>query len=385
MHFIYFPFVVSIVYIDGLISRGNRVIYFSLGKSVYFRHRHFYESINGGEPTCIDDDIPFDIPDSWEWVKLSSIADVKGGKRIPAGMQTTTEKTAHVYIRVADMVNGTISDRNLVYITEEVFQKISRYTISKNDLYLTIAGTIGKAGVVPELLDGMNLTENAVKITNISVNKNFLLQLLQSDFCQSQFVDKTTCVAQPKLAIERILSVMLPIPPPNEQNRILDAVSNRFKKLNVIIDSRRKYKRILSETPTSLRQQLIQAAIQGRLVPQNPDDEPASALLKRIAQERTAKLGKKAAKSMSRIERRGSKTRHEEWVLFEADIANASPELQHVYAALRDEDGVVKSAKDSLGISSDETMYRRKEALEAQARRKGWGCDDGQLVMRRER
>lgn len=78
-------------------------------------------------------------------------------------------------------------------------------------------------------------------------------------------------------------------------------------------------------------------------------------------------------------------SRHEEWVLFEADIANASPELQHVYAALRDEDGVVKSAKDSLGISSDETMYRRKEALEAQARRKGWGCDDGQLVMRRER
>ena len=206
------------------------------------------------------------------------------------------------------MVNGTISDRNLVYITEEVFQKISRYTISKNDLYLTIAGTIGKAGVVPEQLDGMNLTENAVKITNISVNKDFLLQLLQSDFCQSQFVDKTTCVAQPKLAIERILSVMLPIPPPNEQNRILDSVSNRFKKLNAIIDSRRKYKRILSETPTSLRQQLIQAAIQGRLVSQNPDDEPASVLLKRIAQERTAKLGKKAAKSMSRIERRGSKT-----------------------------------------------------------------------------
>lgn len=78
-------------------------------------------------------------------------------------------------------------------------------------------------------------------------------------------------------------------------------------------------------------------------------------------------------------------SRQEEWELFEADMASESPELQHVYVALRDEDGVIRRAMRSLDIPSDGSMDRRREALEALARRKGWGCDDGQLVMRSKR
>ena len=78
-------------------------------------------------------------------------------------------------------------------------------------------------------------------------------------------------------------------------------------------------------------------------------------------------------------------SRQEEWELFEKDMTSESPELQHVYAALRDEDGVISSAKRSLGIPSDGSMDRRREALEALVRRKGWGCDNGRLVMRRIR
>lgn len=78
-------------------------------------------------------------------------------------------------------------------------------------------------------------------------------------------------------------------------------------------------------------------------------------------------------------------SRQEEWELFEADMASESPELQHVYVALRDEDGVIRRAMRSLDIPSDGSMDRRREDLEALARRKGWGCDDGQLVMRSKR
>lgn len=74
---------------------------------------------------------------------------------------------------------------------------------------------------------------------------------------------------------------MLPLPPTYEQKETLEAVTNRFKKINIIADSRKRYKRIFAETPTSLRQKLIQAAIQGQLVPQNPNDESASVLLDR--------------------------------------------------------------------------------------------------------
>ena len=190
------------------------------------RDRGTFQILPEGKEIDITKEIPFDIPDSWEWCRLGSIVDVKGGKRVPVGMSTTTEKTEHIYIRVSDMTNHTISDKNLVYVSEEVYSKISAYTISKDDLYLTIAGTIGKVGIVPEKFDGMNLTENAVKITSIPIEKRFLLNLLMSDLCVSQFNEKTNQVAQPKLAIQRILSVLIPIPPKEEQIRISDALEN---------------------------------------------------------------------------------------------------------------------------------------------------------------
>ena len=183
-------------------------------------HPTYHEVFSDGSEKEISEEIPFSIPANWQWTRLGTIADVKGGKRIPSGMHTTSDKTAHVYIRVADMIKGSISDNNLVYISDDVFKKISRYTISKDDLYLTIAGTIGKAGIVPDFFDGMNLTENAVKITNFSLNKQFLLFLLISECCKSQFTAKTTCVAQPKLAIERIVTTLLPIPPLKEQEKV---------------------------------------------------------------------------------------------------------------------------------------------------------------------
>ena len=112
----------------------------------------------------------------------------------------------------------------------------------------------------------------------------------------------------PSIRSENIEDFLYPIPPLSEQQEIVKAFNEVEYKLDTLQQSRQHYKRILSETPTSLRQQLVQSAIQGQLVPQNPNDEPASVLLERVAQERALKLGKKAAKSMSRIVRRGSKT-----------------------------------------------------------------------------
>ena len=107
---------------------------------------------------CIEDEIPFELPDGWAWCRIRNIASVKGGKRLPKGESFSDNVTDHVYIRVTDMKNRTINTFGLKYISEEVFAKIQSYTIGKNDLYVTIAGTIGVVGEVPEILDGMNLT-----------------------------------------------------------------------------------------------------------------------------------------------------------------------------------------------------------------------------------
>ena len=190
-------------------------------ESVIFRRDNsHYEKLNGVE-RCIDDEIPFEIPDSWGWTRLGKIMMVKGGKRLPKGESFAPSTTPHVYIRVTDMKGNTLINNKLHYISDRVYEMIKSYTIGKDDLYLTIAGTIGEVGIVPKEFDGMNLTENAVKLTDIKIDKHFLLYSIMSPHVQNQFIDKTKIVAQPKLAIERIVTALLPVPPLAEQKRIV--------------------------------------------------------------------------------------------------------------------------------------------------------------------
>lgn len=185
-----------------------------------------YEKFQDGTVKCIEEEIPFEVPEGWVWCRVRNIASVKGGKRLPKGMTFSDIITNHVYIRVIDMKNRSINTTGLKYISDEVFSAIKTYTISKDDLYITIAGTIGVVGEVPNELDGMNLTENAVKVCDIFINKTYLCYIMLSEFVQEQFQDKTHQVAMPKLALERILSTLIPIAPIKEQYNIIQAIKN---------------------------------------------------------------------------------------------------------------------------------------------------------------
>ena len=231
---------------------------------------------------CIEDEIPFEVPKGWEWCRVRDIAAVKGGKRLPKGVGFSPCRTAHAYIRVTDMKNHSINTDDLKYISEEVFLQIKNYTISKDDLYVTIAGTIGVTGEVPTELDGMNLTENAVKITNIQINKTYLCLIIQSEFVQQQFQDKTHQVAMPKLALERILSTLIPVCTITTQS----AMVSKFVEMDSLINQIREEKEILAETVSLTKSKILDLAIRGQLVPQDPNDEPASVLLERIRAEK---------------------------------------------------------------------------------------------------
>ena len=173
-------------------------------------------------PEITEDEIPFAIPENWKWVRLGEITSIKGGKRIPVGKKLTTVNTGYKYIRVADMKNGTVIDTDIHYIDEEIYKKISAYTISKNDVYITCAGTIGRIGIVPDFFDGANLTENADKIILYFINKLWLCYALNSEAIQNQIRNVTTKVGQPKLAIKRIENMIIPLPPLAEQKRIVE-------------------------------------------------------------------------------------------------------------------------------------------------------------------
>ena len=240
--------------------------------------RH-YEQFADGTVKDIEDEIPFDVPAGWAWCRLKEICELKGGKRIPAGLSATKEKTNHIYIRVTDMQNNSISDADLVYITDDIFEKIQRYTINKDDLYLTIAGTIGRVGEVPEKFDGMNLTENALKLTNISICKTYLMQILNTKFVQDYFESTYHQVAMPKLSLINASKTIIPVPPLDEQQKIVKEIDNVFSITNNfetdIVD--------LESLVTRTKSKILDLAIHGKLVLQDPNDEPAEELLKRIA------------------------------------------------------------------------------------------------------
>ncbi len=192
-----------------------------------------YEIVDGKE-RCIADEVPFEIPESWEWVRIGNITSVLGGKRIPAGRKLSTDNTGHIYIRVSDMKDNSVSTDNLLYVPNDIFPTISRYIINKEDVYITVAGTIGKVGKIPPELDGANLTENADRLVFSNLDQNWLIKILQSNVVQSQIVDATTKVGQPKLAIKRIQSLLIPLPPINEQHRIVAKIEELMSNINTL-------------------------------------------------------------------------------------------------------------------------------------------------------
>lgn len=244
---------------------------------------HYYEKFDDGKIIDISNIIPFEIPKIWKWTRLNTILSVKGGKRIPKGYSFSKNVTDHIYIRISDMKNNTIVKQDIKYISDDVFEKIKNYTISKNDLYLTIAGTIGKVGVVPDFFNNMNLTENAVKLTNISfIDKKYLMYCINSDFIQEQFTDKITQVAQPKLAIKRIETTIIPVPPLQEQGKIVKEIENLISKINQI----EKSFCIINANKKILKAKIADLAIKGKLTKQLSTDEPSSKLIESIIEEK---------------------------------------------------------------------------------------------------
>ena len=186
-------------------------------------------------PDINTDDVPFKIPPSWKWVHVGDVFRIRGGKRLPAGQKLSRTVSDHVYIRVTDMSNGTVDTSNLHYVDNKSAEEIGRYIITSDDLYLSIAGSIGKVGKIPQELSGSNLTENASRLTPYSndADLDFYLTVIASSFVQDQFQDKKVQMAQPKLALFRIENSLIPLPPLAEQKRI---VTKTTQLLNLVTE-----------------------------------------------------------------------------------------------------------------------------------------------------
>ncbi|MCQ4320765.1 restriction endonuclease subunit S [Stutzerimonas stutzeri] len=238
------------------------------------------------------------IPNSWKWLSVGHLTEVKGGKRLPKGEELTPDNTGHPYIRAGQLKDGTVSTEGQLFVPSHVHPKISKYIVNSGDVYITIVGAcIGDAGVIPHRCDGFNLTENAAKICNFktSLNSDYLAAWLRSQYLQELIRHEIKSGAQGKLALKRIKELPVPYPPFEEQTEIV----RRVEQLFAFADQLEARVKAAQARIDHLTQSILAKAFRGELVPQDPDDEPASVLLDRIKAQRAAapkaKRGRRAA------------------------------------------------------------------------------------------
>ncbi|MHB0867588.1 MAG: restriction endonuclease subunit S [Thermoleophilia bacterium] len=177
--------------------------------------------------------------EGWVEKTLGDIAQVKGGKRVPKGYKLQTEPTNYPYLRVTEFTDaGSIDTSDLRYVSPEIHREIKKYVIYSTDLYISIAGTIGKTGIIPAELDGANLTENACRlIFNPDINERFVYYFtLTAGFIEQAGLNTRTA-AQPKLALSRLSTIRLGIPDLADQRRLafeFDALREETQRLEAI-------------------------------------------------------------------------------------------------------------------------------------------------------
>lgn len=209
------------------------------------------------------------LPKGWVITNVGSISKVKGGKRLPKGHTYSLEPTNFPYIRVTDFANQTISSEKLKYLNEDTQSAIKNYTISNKDIYISIAGTIGVTGIIPEKLTGANLTENAAKITDLKdCNNKYVSLFLSSIDGQLQIKENTKTTTQPKLSLYRIEQINIPIPPLKTQELIVSKIEQLFSELDKGVEDLKKAQQQLK----TYRQSVLKWAFEGRLTNENVED-----------------------------------------------------------------------------------------------------------------
>ena len=211
-------------------------------------------------------DVFGELEEKYSKFTINEISTVKGGKRVPKGYKLSEKETPYPYLRVTDFTNnGTISKEKMLYLTEEIYQQIKRYTITDEDLYITNVGnTIGKSGIIPSDLNGANLTENAVKLVykdKDNTSNKFMYYFTKSSVFISQMENATKQMAVPKLAIMRLGEIKIPHPPLNIQQKTvkyLDEVSQKTEKLKSIQKEK-------MESLIALKASILDKAFRGEL------------------------------------------------------------------------------------------------------------------------
>ena len=271
-----------------------------------------YEKIGNNEPVCIADEVPFEIPDSWEWVRLKDIAikEIKRGKSPKYG----TSGTVYVFAQKCNVKTGCIDISLSKFLDMNTFGKYPEEEYMQDgDIVInsTGNGTLGRIGVFcdSDRINGNIIVPDShvavVRITK-TICREYLFYALKY---YQPYLEKLGegSTNQTELKPNVIADLFIPLPPIEEQKKIVDKLLPALNLSDKYGETEKILKEYNAKFPNELKKSILQEAVQGKLVPQDENDEPASVLLDRIRAEKDAliKSGKiKKDKNESIIFRR---------------------------------------------------------------------------------
>ena len=237
-----------------------------------------YEQFSDGTVKCIEDEIPFELPDSWAWCRLNSVVDVRDGTHdTPAYV-----KNGIPLITSKNLIEGGIDYSNVKYISEEDALIINeRSGVNVGDILFAMIGTIGNPSMVTEdiLISIKNVALFKFSFSN-NLNNYYIMNYL--DYAQENMKKSSSGGLQPFVSLNYLRTYLIPIPPVEEQARIVSVVNTAIEKIRSIDLLNDE----LMTSAESVKSKILDLAIRGKLVPQDPNDEPASVLLERIRAEK---------------------------------------------------------------------------------------------------
>ena len=237
-----------------------------------------YEKFQDGTVKCIEDEIPFEIPEGWAWARIFSITE-----DLPYGTAKKSMQTGLVAVlRMGNIQSGEIDYSDLVYSSD--IDDIAKYTLIKNDLLFNRTNSaewVGKTAIyrgnIPAMYAGYLIRMRAFidsEYLNVVMNSGYA-----KAYCNSV---KTDGVNQSNINAQKLGNFLVPIPSPTEQKRISTNIVDFIPRISMIQGE----KEHIAELILQMKAKILDLAIRGKLVPQNPDDEPASVLLERIRAEK---------------------------------------------------------------------------------------------------
>ena len=247
----------------------------------------YYEKfLATGEVKCIDEEIPFEIPSSWEWCRMGSIGDWGAGAT-PAKGNPDYYGGNILWLRTGELNNGVVYDTE-IKVTEKALQECSLRLNKAGDVLIAMYGaTIGKVAIA-----GNEMTSNQAccACTPFGVFNYYLFYYLMGS--QMDFIKKGEGGAQPNISREKLISHLMPIPPLNEQYRIVEQIQKILPLIEIYSASQDTQDKLNAEINEKLKKSILQEAIQGKLVPQIAEEGTAHELIQQIKQEKQ-KLVKK--------------------------------------------------------------------------------------------